>query len=103
MFGFIFSDGILDILSSGPNERLAIYVAPLFVISILGFIFGTIAGYVAKYRIKQRGEEGIENARNAIRYGLFGLGFILISPLINLLLEKIGIQFVTYLDFFKGV
>ncbi len=102
LFGFIFSDTMQEHLASSRNKEGAlICLGPLFFLSLLGLIAGIVTGFVARKQLKRSGEDGAEDAQNAIRYGLMGIAYIVLSPLLDLVLTKVGFPIESLLDFFR--
>ena len=94
LFSVIFSDQIFDMGEAGSEVALYLCIGPLFVIALLGFILGIITGVIARSRQAELEEENRDYAVNGLKYGLFGIGFVILAPLINRVIEPlIGIEF----------
>ena len=91
MFSVVFSDQIFS-LGEGSEAVSYLCIGPFFVIAFLGFILGVIISLIA--RTKQAGLTGEDQdfASNGFKYGLMGIGFVVLAPLVNRLIESIGIQ-----------
>ncbi|MBN2048340.1 MAG: hypothetical protein JW750_10895 [Anaerolineaceae bacterium] len=100
MFGFIFSDSVLDELIGG-SEGVLICVTPLYFLSILGYGLAILTGLIAKNQIRLKDEEGADRAQSGISHGILGLIVVFGIPLLNPLLDRIGIQLFNVFDLFK--
>jgi hypothetical protein len=57
---------------------------------MLGFLTGIVTGVLARKQTAD--EEDRDFASNGIKYGLTGIGFVILSPLINRLIAPLGIE-----------
>lgn len=91
MFSVVFSD---QIFSLGEESEAVAYlcIGPFFVISVLGFVAGVITSLLARANSAEFSEEDQNFAANGLKYGLMGIAFVVLAPLINKLIESIGIQ-----------
>lgn len=101
LFSVLFSDQIFGMGERGEDVALYLCIGPLFVLAVLGFILGIILSLAARGKGAQLSEEEDDYAKNGLKYGLMGIGFILIAPLINQLIEPIGIQLYDITSFFR--
>jgi len=91
MFSVVFSDQIFS-LAEGSEVVAYLCIGPFFVIAFLGFVLGIITSLIAKSKQGSLTEEDQNSAGNGLKYGLMGIGFVVLAPLINKLIEPIGIQ-----------
>jgi len=83
LFSVIFSDQIFEMGQQGNEVGLYLCIGPLFVISILGFIIGIITSLIAKSKQTPQNEDEQDYAANGLKYGLLGIGFVILAPIIN--------------------
>lgn len=100
LFGFIFSDQILTMVLDGGGDGLSLCVAPLFILAMAGLLIGILTGLIALSQLQKTLEQGEQDAKNGIRYGLGGISFVVIAPILNTILEEFGLHIFTILDFF---
>jgi hypothetical protein len=91
MFSLVFTDQIFRL--GEESEAVAfLCIGPFFIISFLGFIAGIITSLLARTNRTSFSEEDQNFAANGLKYGLMGIAFIFLAPLINRLLAPIGIE-----------
>lgn len=79
-----------------------LYVCTLAVgcLSPLGWLIGTITGYVSKNQIKRSGEEGIGMANAGFIMNVIGLGITILLVCAGVVLGLLGVaDFSTYLNY----
>ncbi|MCD4671289.1 MAG: hypothetical protein K8R77_01385 [Anaerolineaceae bacterium] len=92
LFGVVFSDQLFDMGERGVEAALYLCIGPFFLLAMLGFVVSIITGNMARKRRNTQDEDDLDFASNGIKYGLIGIGFVLLSPLINLLIAPLGIK-----------
>ena len=100
LFSFLFSDNILGLLEGGHNEGALVCAAPLFLLAIGGLATGILTGAASLAQLQNRDESGSKKARAAIMYGIIGIGVLIIAPVLNPILDHIGIQLTSIADIF---
>ena len=91
MFSVVFTDQIFN-LGEESEAVSFLCIGPIFAIAILGFILGVITSLMARKNRSDFSEEDQNFAANGLKYGLMGIGFVILAPLINRLIEPIGFQ-----------
>jgi hypothetical protein len=93
LFSVIFSDQIFGMGEDGSEAAIYLCIGPLFILAVLGFILGIITSVIARSRRTDLDEEDRDFAINGLKYALIGIGFIILAPFINRLIEPlIGIE-----------
>jgi hypothetical protein len=102
MFSVIFTDEIFGMGDAGSEPAIYLCIGPMFLITILGYLTGIITGLIAKGKKDKLTEEDQDFAANGVKYGLMGIAFVILAPLINQLIEPlIGIQLYDVTAFFR--
>ncbi len=89
----LFTDQIFAMGEAGSEAAIYLCIGPLFVIAILGFMLGIITSLIARTKRTSLSEDEQDYAANGLKYGLFGIGFVILAPLINrVIVPLIGIE-----------
>jgi hypothetical protein len=99
LFTFILSEEILGHAAENPGSAgIVVCIGPLLLLSAAGLLVGVISGHIALAQLRRSGEDGRESALNGIRYGYLGIAYIVLAPLLNLLLDGIGVHLPSIAD-----
>ncbi len=102
MFSVIFTDEIFGMGDAGSEAAVYLCIGPMFLIAILGYLIGIITSLITKGNKDNLTEEDQDFAANGLKYGLMGIAFVILAPLINQIIEPlIGIQLYDVTAFFR--
>jgi len=101
LFSVLFTDQLFVMAEEGSDAALYLCIGPFFILSMLGFALGAILSLVSRARQPQMTEEDADFSANGLKYGLLGISFVLLAPLLNQLLAPIGIQLYDITSFFR--
>ncbi len=102
LFSVLFTDGIFDMGKDGSEAAIYLCIGPFFLLAMLGFLVGIITSLISRKDQASWNEDDQDFARNGLRYGLMGIGFVILAPLLNRLLQPlIGIELYDITQFFR--